>query len=53
MRVDYSAPIGEQKLTFNSDRDSFDKDIAPARSFNTFENIDIEQKKATVGSGYF
>ncbi len=52
MRVDYSAPIGEQKLTFNSQRDSFDKDIAPARSFNTFENIDIAQKKGTVGSGY-
>ena len=52
MRVDYSEPIGEQKLTFNTDLDSFDKDIAPARSFNTFENIDIAQKKGTVGSGY-
>ena len=39
MRVDYSEPIGEQQLTFNSEKDSFDKDIAPARSFNTFENI--------------
>tara|TARA_Y100001960_G_C14340296_1_gene664446 strand:- start:133 stop:717 length:585 start_codon:yes stop_codon:yes gene_type:complete len=52
MRVDYSEPIGEQKLTFNIEKDSFDKDIAPARSFNTFENIDIAQKKGTVGSGY-
>jgi len=52
MRVDFSEPIGEQKLTFNTDLDSFDKDIAPARSFNTFENIDIAQKKGTVGSGY-
>ena len=52
MRVDYSDPIGEQTLTFNTDRDSFDEDIAPARSFNTFENIDIAQKKGTVGSGY-
>ena len=52
MRVDYSDPIGEQKLTFNLDIDSFEKDIAPARSFNTFENIDIAQKKGTVGSGY-
>jgi len=52
MRVDYSDPIGEQNLTFNSDRDSFEEDIAPARSFNTFENIDIAQKKGTVGSGY-
>ena len=52
MRVDFSDPIGEQKFTFNADRDSFEKDIAPARSFNTFENIDIAQKKGTVGSGY-
>ena len=52
MRVDYSAPIGEQKLIFNSDQDSFDLEIAPARSFNTFENIDLAQKKGTVGSGY-
>jgi len=52
MRVDFSEPIGEQNLTFNTDLDSFDKDIAPARSFNTFENIDIAQKKGTVGSGY-
>jgi UDP-3-O-[3-hydroxymyristoyl] N-acetylglucosamine deacetylase len=52
MRIDYSAPIGEQKLTFNADRDSFDLDIAPARSFNTFENIDQAQKTGTVGSGY-
>ena len=52
MRVDYASPIGEQKLTFNSEKDSFESDIAPARSFNTFENIDIAQKKGTVGSGY-
>ena len=52
LRVDYSAPIGEQKLIFNSDQDSFDLEIAPARSFNTFENIDLAQKKGTVGSGY-
>ena len=52
MRVDYSAPIGEQKLIFNSDQDSFNLEIAPARSFNTFENIDLAQKKGTVGSGY-
>ncbi|MBC8259679.1 MAG: UDP-3-O-[3-hydroxymyristoyl] N-acetylglucosamine deacetylase [SAR324 cluster bacterium] len=52
MRVDYDAPIGEQKLTFNAEKDSFDVDIAPARSFNTFENIDMAQKSGTVGSGY-
>ena len=52
MRVDYASPIGEQKLTFNSEKDSFESDIAPARSFNTFENIDIAQKTGTVGSGY-
>jgi UDP-3-O-[3-hydroxymyristoyl] N-acetylglucosamine deacetylase len=27
-------------------------DIAPARSFNTFENIDMAQKQGMVGSGY-
>jgi UDP-3-O-[3-hydroxymyristoyl] N-acetylglucosamine deacetylase len=52
MRVDYPAPIHEQVLTFNPERDSFYKDIAPARSFNTFENIDMAQKQGTVGSGY-
>ena len=52
MRIDYTAPIGEQKLTFNSAQNSFDLDIAPARSFNTFENIDLAQKTGTVGSGY-
>ena len=52
MRVDYASPIGEQKLTFNSEKNSFESDIAPARSFNTFENIDIAQKTGTVGSGY-
>jgi UDP-3-O-[3-hydroxymyristoyl] N-acetylglucosamine deacetylase len=52
MRIDYSAPIGEQKLTFNAEQSSFDVDIAPARSFNTFENIDQAQKTGTVGSGY-
>ena len=39
MRVDYPQPIGEQILTFNPANGSFAKDIAPARSFNTFENI--------------
>ena len=50
MRVDYDAPIGEQKLTFNAEKDSFDIDIAPARSFNTFENIDIAQKKELLAA---
>jgi UDP-3-O-[3-hydroxymyristoyl] N-acetylglucosamine deacetylase len=52
MRVDYAPPIGEQVLTFNPARGSFAKDIAPARSFNTFENIEMAQKLGKVGGGY-
>ncbi len=52
MRVNYPAPILEQEYTFNAATDSFDKEIAPARSFNTFENIDMAQKLGMVGSGY-
>jgi len=52
MRVDYPHPIGEQVLSFNPSRGSFAKDIAPARSFNTFENIEIAQKMGKVGGGY-
>ena len=52
MRVDYPPPIGEQLLTFNPEKDSFSKEIAPARSFNTFENIEVAQKLGTVGGGY-
>jgi UDP-3-O-[3-hydroxymyristoyl] N-acetylglucosamine deacetylase len=52
MRVDYAPPIGEQILTFNPESASFAKDIAPARSFNTFENIEMAQKLGKVGGGY-
>jgi UDP-3-O-[3-hydroxymyristoyl] N-acetylglucosamine deacetylase len=52
MRVDYPLPIGEQILTFNPAGGSFAKDIAPARSFNTFENIEMAQKMGKVGGGY-
>jgi UDP-3-O-[3-hydroxymyristoyl] N-acetylglucosamine deacetylase len=52
MRVDYSPPIGEQVLVFNPARASFAKEIAPARSFNTFENIEMAQKMGKVGGGY-
>lgn len=52
MRVDYPPPIGEQVLTFNPASRSFSKEIAPARSFNTFENIDMAQKLGKVGGGY-
>jgi UDP-3-O-[3-hydroxymyristoyl] N-acetylglucosamine deacetylase len=52
MRVDYPLPIGEQILTFNPERGSFAKDIALARSFNTFENIEMAQKLGKVGGGY-
>lgn len=52
MRVDYPPPIGEQVLTFNPEHMSFAKEIAPARSFNTFENIEMAQKLGKVGAGY-
>lgn len=52
MRVDYPLPIGEQVLTFNPAAASFAKEIAPARSFNTFENIELAQKLGKAGGGY-
>jgi len=52
MRVDYPLPIGEQLLTFNPATGSFAKELAPARSFNTFENIEMAQKLGKVGGGY-
>ena len=52
MRVDYPLPIGEQIFIFNPEKDSFAKEIAPARSFNTFENIDMAQRLGKVGGGY-
>lgn len=52
MRVDYPLPIGEQHYTFNPRQVSFAEEIAPARSFNTFENIDLAQRLGKVGSGY-
>ncbi|MGA1597697.1 MAG: UDP-3-O-acyl-N-acetylglucosamine deacetylase [bacterium] len=52
MRVDYPAPILEQQLVFNENQQDFAEEIAPARSFNTFENIDMAQKLGKVGSGY-
>ena len=52
MRVDYPQPIGEQILTFNPDKGHFSEEIAPARSFNTFENIEMAQRLGKVGSGY-
>lgn len=52
MRVDYPEPIGEQIFTFNPEKESFSEEIAPARSFNTFENIELAQRLGKVGSGY-
>ena len=52
MRVNYPEPILEQECVFNPEKESFSESIAPARSFNTFGNIDTAQKKGTVGSGY-
>lgn len=52
MRVDYPAPIGEQIIEFDPDCMSFSTEIAPARSFNTFESIEMAQKLGKVGGGY-
>jgi len=52
MRVDYPLPIGEQVLAFDPAKMSFAREIAPARSFNTFENIEMAQKLGKVGGGY-
>ncbi len=52
MRINYAAPIFEETLTFNPEKDSFCTDIAPARTFNTFENIGMAQKMGKVGGGY-
>ncbi|MCX6108279.1 MAG: UDP-3-O-acyl-N-acetylglucosamine deacetylase [Proteobacteria bacterium] len=52
MRVDYPAPILEQSYRFTPTKQSFETEIAPARSFNTFENIDHAQQQGMVGSGY-
>jgi len=53
MRIDSPPPIGEQILTFNPEKGSFAKEIAPARSFNTLENIEMAQKLGKAGGGYF
>ncbi|MBN1906093.1 MAG: UDP-3-O-[3-hydroxymyristoyl] N-acetylglucosamine deacetylase [Deltaproteobacteria bacterium] len=52
MRINYAAPIFEQTFTFNKKQHSFATEIAPARSFNTFENIGMAQKMGKVGGGY-
>ena len=52
MRVDYPPPIGEQSFTYNPQKMAFAEEIAPARSFNTFENIEMAQKLGKVGGGY-
>jgi UDP-3-O-[3-hydroxymyristoyl] N-acetylglucosamine deacetylase len=52
MRVAYPPPIGEQIFTFNPEKVSFTEEIAPARSFNTFENIEMAQRLGKVGGGY-
>jgi UDP-3-O-[3-hydroxymyristoyl] N-acetylglucosamine deacetylase len=52
MRINYPAPIFEQTFTFNPQKQDFFQEIAPARSFNTFENIGIAQKMGKVGGGY-
>jgi len=52
MRVDFPAPILEQSYRFAPDKQDFETEIAPARTFNTFENIDHAQQQGMVGSGF-
>ncbi|MEK6796406.1 MAG: UDP-3-O-acyl-N-acetylglucosamine deacetylase [Spirochaetota bacterium] len=52
LRIDFPKPVGVEKLTFiMKSGKAFEKDIAPARSFNTIENIDMAQKSGAVGGG--
>lgn len=52
LRIDFPKPIGVEKLTFiMKSGAAFERDVAPARSFNTIENIDIAQKSGAVGGG--
>ena len=44
--------VSGDELVFNPKIDSYAEQIAPARSFNTFENIDMAQKAGKVGGGY-
>ena len=52
MRVDFPAPILEQSYLFAPAKQDFETEIAPARTFNTFENIDHAQQQGMVGSGF-
>lgn len=52
IRISYPEPIFEQTYTFNPEKQSFLHEIAPARSFNTFENIGMAQRLGKVGGGY-
>lgn len=51
MRVNYPAPIHEQIYEFDASADSFEQEIAPARSFNTLENINMAQQMGKAGKG--
>ncbi|MBI4978029.1 MAG: UDP-3-O-[3-hydroxymyristoyl] N-acetylglucosamine deacetylase [Spirochaetes bacterium] len=52
LRIDFPKPIGVQRYSFKfTSPRSFERDVAPARSFNTIENIDNAQKNGSVGSG--
>ncbi len=52
MRIHYPGLIGEQVLTFNAGEHSFRDFIAPARSFNTLQNIDLAQQMGRAGKGF-
>lgn len=52
MRINYAEPINEQTLSFNPDANDFERDIAPARSFNTLQNIDMAQQMGKAGKGF-
>ncbi len=51
MRINYPEPIGEESYNFSSVDNSFNKEIAPARSFNTLENIGMAQQMGKAGKG--
>ncbi len=54
LAIDFPNPIGKQSYTYTFDSpEQFKREIAPARSFNTLENIKIAQANGLVGSDIF
>lgn len=52
LRIEFDEPIGAQTYAFTlRNAKAFEEEIAPARTFNTLDNIDKAQRSGKVGSG--